>query len=225
MIRTTLTRLWRWLSSPHPKRALGVLVGVGLVLGVAGLLAFDASMEATSTDEFCLSCHELEVNIGIDYETRSHAVNARGFRATCADCHIPKPVVPKYMRKARAIGEVYHHIIGTIDTPEKFEAHRMTMAMRVWRDMQSNDSRECRQCHDPDAWVLSQQSERAQEFHATSMTRGKTCIDCHKGIAHVLPAGIEEDSELDETAAVHSIRPHTPAPSDHALFATLEDRR
>jgi len=102
------------------------------------------------------------------------------------------------MRKARSVGEVYHHFIGTIDTPEKFEAYRLTMATKVWEEMASNDSRECRSCHDADAWRLTLQSLRAQEFHESSMTRGKTCIDCHKGIAHVLPEGIEEDSSVDE---------------------------
>jgi cytochrome c-type protein NapC len=38
------------------------------------------------------------------------------------------------------------------------------------------------------------QSERAADQHSTSLADGeKTCIDCHKGIAHELPdmAGME----------------------------------
>jgi nitrate/TMAO reductase-like tetraheme cytochrome c subunit len=38
------------------------------------------------------------------------------------------------------------------------------------------------------------QSPRASEQHSTSLASGeKTCIDCHKGIAHELPdvAGVE----------------------------------
>jgi nitrate/TMAO reductase-like tetraheme cytochrome c subunit len=190
-------KLWRLLASPHPSLALGLLVGGGIIAGAVGWITFDSVLHATSKDSFCLSCHELEVNIGIDFETRSHAVNQLGVRAACSDCHIPEPMIPKYMRKARAVGEVYHHILGTIDTPEKFEAHRMTMAMRVWKEMESNDSRECRSCHEQSSWVLEDQSERAQEFHASSMSRGKTCISCHKGVAHVLPAGIEEDTPID----------------------------
>ena len=195
-----LKALWAWLSRPSSSIALGVLVGGGIVTGVIGWNAFEATMHATSTDSFCLSCHELEVNIGVDFATRSHAVNASGVAASCSSCHIPEPFVPHYVRKARSIGEVYHHVIGTIDTPEKFEAYRMHMATSVWREMQSNDSRECRSCHDSDAWDVTLQSEKAQEFHASSLGRGKTCIDCHKGIAHVLPAGIEEDSPIDAAA-------------------------
>lgn len=207
MIARTWKKLWGWISQPHATLALGVLVGGGIIAGAVGLFATNEILHATSTDSFCVSCHELEVNIGVDYRTRSHAVNEYGIRATCADCHIAHAIVPKLIRKAEAVREIYHHVLGTIDTPEKFEAHRMYMATRVWRDMQSNDSRECRSCHDTESWVLSEQSEKAQEFHGTSMTRGKTCIDCHKGVAHVLPEGIEEDTpldEVDESSSTHA---------------------
>jgi nitrate/TMAO reductase-like tetraheme cytochrome c subunit len=30
------------------------------------------------------------------------------------------------------------------------------------------------------------------------MKEGKTCIDCHKGIAHKLPEGYEEDTPVYE---------------------------
>lgn len=192
-----IASVWKWLSTPSAKLAVGVLLVAGVCAGAVGMVAFDGVMHATSTDEFCLACHELEVNIGVDYETRSHALNANGIHVTCSDCHLPKPLVPKYMRKLRAVGEVYHHVIGTIDTPEKFEAHRMTMAMRVWTEMNETDSRECRDCHHADVWDLDLQTEKARRYHGPSMSRGKTCIDCHKGVAHILPSGVTADAKLE----------------------------
>ena len=165
-------------------------------MGAGALFALDTTMHATSTDSFCLSCHELEVNIGVEYVGMSHARNGRGIYVQCRDCHLPEPFVPKMERKIRAVAEVYHHVIGTIDTPEKFEAHRMTMATRVWDDMRENDSRECRACHKAELWDLLSQTEKAQEFHAGPLARGKTCISCHKGVAHKLPEGIVPDSDL-----------------------------
>jgi cytochrome c-type protein NapC len=176
--------------------SLGALVLVGALVGAGGLFAVDVALHETSTDTFCFSCHEMEVNIFAEFDGMSHAKNARGFRTTCSDCHLPKPFVPKMIRKVRALAEVYHHLLGTIDTPEKFEGYRMTMATRVWADMNETDSRECRDCHQADLWDLSAQAEKARDFHAGALANGKTCIDCHKGIAHKLPEGIVPDQQL-----------------------------
>jgi cytochrome c-type protein NapC len=35
----------------------------------------------------------------------------------------------------------------------------------------------------------------AQKNHKKAMAEGKTCIDCHKGIAHLLPKEYKEDEE------------------------------
>ena len=190
-------KLWTFLTAPSARYSLGLLVVVGILLGAGGLTVFDVSMRETSTDQFCLSCHELEVNIGREYAGMSHARNARGFRVTCSDCHLPKPFVPKMMRKFRAVGEIYHHLLGTIDTPTKFEEHRMKMATRVWTEMNETDSRECRDCHKTDLWDLEAQTEDVRDFHRSALSKGKTCINCHKGVAHKLPEGIVPDQALD----------------------------
>ena len=41
------------------------------------------------------------------------------------------------------------------------------------------------------------QESRAAKRHRDAIDQGKTCIDCHKGIAHELPAGaFEAEQEL-----------------------------
>ena len=100
------------------------------------------------------------------------------------------------MKTKSGIKDVYHTALGTIDTPEKFEARRMHMATVTWAAMNGNDSRECRYCHDQSRWDLSKQASKAQEYHGPALTKGKTCIDCHKGIAHKLPQGIVPDTQL-----------------------------
>jgi cytochrome c-type protein NapC len=86
--------------------------------------------------------------------------------------------------KVLAARDVIGHLKGTIDTPEKFEAHRLTMAKRVWERMQESDSRECRNCHDFKTMDTDKQKDRSVVKHEGAMEDGKTCIDCHKGIAH-----------------------------------------
>ena len=65
---------------------------------------------------------------------------------------------------------------------------RLTLAQHEWERLKANDSLECRNCHDYDYMDFTRQSKRASEAHSTFLADGgKTCIDCHKGIAHKLP--------------------------------------
>ena len=91
------------VTSPSSRYALGTLVLGGLIVGAAGVVGFDASMEATSTNDFCLSCHELAENAGREFEGTSHHTNSTGKQATCSDCHMPKEFVPGMLRKIQAL--------------------------------------------------------------------------------------------------------------------------
>ena len=79
--------------------------------------------------------------------------------------------------------------MGTIDTREKYEARRLHLATNVWNTMKETDSRECRNCHNFEFMDFVVQEKRSRNRHEEAITKGMTCIDCHKGIAHELPAG------------------------------------
>jgi nitrate/TMAO reductase-like tetraheme cytochrome c subunit len=100
---------------------------------------------------------------------------------------VPKDWTHKVIRKVQATGELYHHLVGTIDSTEKFEAKRPELAARVWAAMKATDSRECRNCHSFESMDFHKQSARASEKMQEAAKTGETCIDCHKGIAHKLP--------------------------------------
>lgn len=88
-------------------------------------------------------------------------------------------------------------LVGSIDTPEKFEAKRLELAERVWEGMQATDSRECRNCHAFASMDFHKQERRAAEKMQKVIEKktGETCIDCHKGIAHKLPEGYDDDDD------------------------------
>lgn len=171
----------------------GTLLVIGIVLGVLFWGGFNWAMEMTNTEEFCISCHEMRDNVYAEYVTTKHYNNRTGVRATCPDCHVPKDWVHKVKRKIQATNELYHKALGTIDTREKFEAKRLELARNVWTSMKKTDSRECRNCHDYDSMDYVFQGRRAVDAHTEGFDQGKTCIDCHKGIAHQLPDMYEED--------------------------------
>lgn len=172
---------------------LGSLLIAGFVAGVIFWGGFNTAMEATNTEAFCIGCHEMEENVYQEYKDTIHYSNRTGVRATCPDCHVPKPWIHKMVRKVQASNELLHKALGTIDTPEKFEEKRLQLAQNVWRSMKQTDSRECRNCHNYESMDFGEQQRRAVASHDKGLSEGDTCIDCHKGIAHSLPALYEVD--------------------------------
>ena len=93
--------------------------------------------------------------------------------------------VPSCMQKSMAAKDVWGEIMGTIDSLKKnLKQHRWEMANRVWAKMEATNSRECRSCHTFEAMDLSEQEKISRKKHKKAEERGKTCIDCHKGVAH-----------------------------------------
>lgn len=171
-----------------------------LILFVSGIVfwgGFNWGMEMTNSESFCISCHEMEQNVYREYKTTLHYSNPTGVRATCPECHVPREWVHKVIRKARATNELYHWIIGSIDTPEKFRSKRYELAGHVWQDMRETDSRECRNCHDYEHMALQQQTAMAKATHELGVSLGQTCIDCHQGVAHSLPAEFDKEARMD----------------------------
>lgn len=182
-------RLWR-----QPKRLilLGIPIGawLALVLGIALTGGFIKAVDSSNTLAFCTSCHEMEAYVFQEYKQSQHFSNSSGVQAICADCHVPKAFFPKMKRKiAATFNELPAHLAGRIDTPEEFEAHRAELAQNVWDTMKANNSRECHDCHSYEAMNAELQDRTAQRRHSAEYREatGKTCIDCHKGIAHKLP--------------------------------------
>jgi len=187
-----ICRLWQALKSPSSKYSLGFLILVIFTVSSIFWIGFHYSMDATNTEEFCISCHEMEKFVFEEYRQTIHYNNRTGVRATCPDCHVPKEWQHKIVRKIQSTNEMMHKILGSIDTPEKYEAKRLQLAERVWANMQKTDSRECRNCHGFQFMDFSKQGEDAADTHPDALDSDMTCIDCHKGIAHKLPEGFEE---------------------------------
>ena len=183
--------------------SLGFILIIGFIAGVIFWGGFNTAMEATNTETFCISCHEMEENVYQEYQNTIHYSNRSGVRATCPDCHVPKPWIHKMVRKIKASNELYHKAMGSIDTPEKFEAKRLQLARNVWKSMKATDSRECRNCHDFDSMDYTRQQRRAIDQHVKGFDNGETCIDCHKGIAHSLPGMYDEDPSSVTGTAGH----------------------
>ena len=178
----------RAITRPPVFLSLAFLTLGGFAAGVAFWGAFNTALEYANTEEFCIGCHEMRDNVYQELQGTIHWTNRSGVRATCHDCHVPHPWTYKIARKMQASKEVWGHLFGIIDTREKFLALRPTLAQHEWARMTANRSQECRNCHSPQSMNLAKQSETAARVHKEQLLTGeKSCIDCHKGIAHRLP--------------------------------------
>ena len=185
---------WQVLRRPSRHFSLGFLAIGGFIAGIFFWGGFNTALEATNTERFCTGCHEMHDNVFQELKTTIHYSNRSGVRASCPDCHVPHEWTHKIARKMQASKEVWGWLFGTINTREKFLAKRRELAEHEWARLKANDSLECRNCHDFTYMDFTRQSPRAERAHATELASGKkTCIDCHKGIAHRLPdmAGVE----------------------------------
>lgn len=158
-----------------------------------------------------------------EYTETVHYNNHSGVRAICSDCHVPHEWQHKVKAKIMAVKDVYHEIMGTINTVEKYDEHRLHMASAVWVKMKKSDSRECRNCHAFEYMDFTIQENRAAAEHQKAIDTNMTCIDCHQGIAHGLPAGyLEEYREVTEDLeGGHSAGLDQPHDGDKSISANI----
>jgi len=202
-LRQRLLDYWRIVISPSQTLSLGFLSIGGFLAGIAFWGAFNTALEATNTETFCVSCHEMRDNVFQELKTTIHYSNRSGVRATCPDCHVPHAWTNKIARKIQASKEVWGKIFGSISSREKFLDRRFELASHEWERFEANDSLECRNCHAAASMDIARQSQRAANAHQRSLFSGqKTCIDCHKGIAHRLPKGAYDFGMAQETGAL-----------------------
>ena len=195
--RGRIGRAWRWFRgltvvrvalSPASTLSLGFLTLGGFLMGVVFWGGFNTALEATNRTPFCVGCHEMRDKVYEELQGTIHFTNRSGVRAGCPDCHVPHEWTRKIARKMQASKEVWGHIFGSISTREAFLDMRRHLAESEWARMKANDSLECRNCHSTHSMDLARQNPRAASAHERFLFTGeRTCIDCHKGIAHRLP--------------------------------------
>jgi cytochrome c-type protein NapC len=180
------------MTRPSVHFSLAFLTLGGFVAGVIFWGGFNTALELANTEKFCITCHEMADNTYKEMQGTIHWTNRSGVRATCPDCHVPHPWTLKIARKMAASQEIWGHLFGVINTREKFLALRPTLAQHEWTRMEANHSQECRNCHSATSMALDKQKPQAASAHKAQLLTGeKSCIDCHKGIAHNLPVAEE----------------------------------
>ncbi|MCW9697839.1 NapC/NirT family cytochrome c [Avibacterium sp. 20-129] len=191
------------MAKLNKKFVLGGLFGI--LLGIGVFAGSQYAMKATSSTEFCVSCHSMEIPKQ-EWEGSVHFSNRKGVRAECANCHIPQDSAFHYVKtKVMALKDVWNtFVVDKLPDQDAYETHRLAMAKAVWAEMKASDSVTCKSCHNQEAMVLSEQSEAAQKMHKIAQETNQTCIDCHKGIVHFMPEMEVDNNEANSELAKHN---------------------
>ena len=184
----------RWRPRVGQSRSASLLI-VGFVAGILFWGGFNRAMEVTNTEQFCISCHEMKDNVYREYRSTIHYSNRSGVRAILPGLPRAEGLVAQdRSARSRRSNELFHQVLGTIDTPEKFDDKRLELAdERVAADEDRPTAANAATATSSSTWTISAQETRASETHQDCAdATGKTCIDCHHGIAHKLPPNADE---------------------------------
>lgn len=174
-------------SSAHMKAPLKVSPGVSFGPRWTASIA--------KQNEPCLSCHEK--NTAADWMSGTHH-QEKLTCITCHDLHTDKdPVLHGKMadvcttcHKPQKKG--IHQLTAKLDkNPPCTDCHNPHAKAVDAQLFVENRSEGCRSCHDLPAMATDPKvSDKAKSYHRTMTQPDKTCLGCHKGIAHMPATGV-----------------------------------
>lgn len=160
--------------------------GLAALCFVLFCLASGYGLRATSSAEFCVSCHEMEEQAG-ELKASSHAKDKDGLAIGCAQCHIPVGIGPRYLSVKLYLG--VKDLAAHAFMAEGAGIDRMA-AQPAARRFASDDN--CLACH-ADLYKNAKGDEAVSAIgklaHDAYLGRnGNTrsnCAGCHVNIAHL----------------------------------------
>ncbi|WP_290577752.1 cytochrome c3 family protein [Ketobacter sp.] len=128
----------------------------------------------------CVTCHNLH--------TEATAMTAAQQTATCTQCHRPQRDGIHHLGQAKA----QHKSKGAVQEVACSSCHNPHDNPKPVVTLLANRSEGCRSCHDLKAMQSSANvSEKAKTYHKAMASLDRTCIDCHRSVAHVALDQIE----------------------------------
>ena len=152
--------------------------GVGGIAFILFLIEFD---HYTSSEEFCTTCHSMEL-VAVPYRNSRHYQPVSGVRASCGDCHVSEGVFAATWDHFIGTKDLLKQLFGAdYDDPVVNALHlpEAAFAARDW--FRERDSATCKRCHELEA-IQGKRADTAA-IHREE-TAGKSCIDCHINLVH-----------------------------------------
>ena len=183
-----LLKVIRRFCLRHKVAAAGILLA--LILVVAG--ATYVSVEATSTVDFCIQCHEMGPAYTSYLRSSHYNVDDPSQRATCRDCHVPpwsRPASVLWTKTAHGVKDVYVHWKYSEDLMSPAFHEKMMAAAPAGIHNAS-----CLKCHDD---IRAKEYDGKVNIHKTIQDNDDSrCTDCHKDLVHY-PYSLEKERPRD----------------------------
>ncbi len=163
---------------------------LAFALGMIFILIMNYGYEATSTNEFCESCH-VHPHVTQSWKIGSHVYNKSGVMVNCVDCHLPPSGFEKFSAKVTTgLRDVYGYVFkDSADFNWEQKSSREYAFHHVYKSG-------CLSCHkNLFPTELSKKGEDAHIYYDQKPEELR-CISCHLITGHYhenTKEGIEED--------------------------------
>lgn len=161
------------------------VVGIAAVALAVFCAVTAYSLKATSTVEFCTSCHEMKLHQE-ELKFSTHAKDKDGKEITCSNCHIPAGYGPRYL-SVKIYSGVKDLFVHFTENPESIDRGRQQLVARRFLD-----DANCLSCHEDlykDAKGEKEVSKEGRLAHDSYMGKNgqarSNCAGCHINIAHL----------------------------------------
>ena len=159
---------------------------MGFIIGALLIAAFDTTMNKTTSNEYCMSCHTHE-QADLAWKKSPHYLSHSGAMTDCAACHLPPKedgLLKYYMTKSK---------IGVKDLWAKMTKNPEEIDWEAKRELEHarkivyNSS--CERCHVnlfPEG--ISDDGITAHlHYEENAKKLGLDCISCHLNVGHYMP--------------------------------------
>ncbi|WP_423129509.1 SUMF1/EgtB/PvdO family nonheme iron enzyme [Gaoshiqia sp. Z1-71] len=169
------------------KRILLVLF-IGFSFGILVLIGFNRSVEYTSTNEFCESCH-VHPHVFESWKLSSHYDNPSGIQVKCVECHLP-PKGHGYLKEKARLGmkDIYGYLF------KDHESFNWEAKSTVEEAQHFVYKEACIKCHvNLFPLALTKEGQEAHLYYSQREDELR-CINCHLFVGHFNPNAKHESN-------------------------------
>jgi formylglycine-generating enzyme required for sulfatase activity len=178
--------LFYYIDSPKlysVNRRNWLLIFAGLITGVLIFAGFGKAVEATSTNNFCASCH-VHPQATASWKQGVHYATQSGYRVSCAECHLPPKGEGYIIEKAKTgMRDLWSH--WTKDSTE-FDWDAASTLERASKHVYNSS---CIKCHENlFPAKLTREGSEAHLYYKQMTEKGEDlqCISCHLNSGHYI---------------------------------------